>query len=317
MAAQNIVGPAISIAPTKKVKMSGKYDDSRTDMNSLEHLSNLLKAAEEKGKRLAEESRKLTQSGQYIADLADATKSAIRFVRPRNVEFLITDWEVVNSQEDQALAHITKVSIASVNSTAGTAAFAIGSYFDPNMILPHVPESEQAVAQQSIMTLRYVVNRAADEQEVVSLMNQFGLNRAPKGKKSATSLFGTAHKAFESPVSSDNPVSTSLIPLREAVRVTIDELLKRRPVQKETKTEVAKISSIGGQLKRDTIPQETVESWAQQWSELLDRHLSTAKEQDISRAEWQFRLQQATLFLKAFLGGLDPEKVNRKRRRMS
>jgi hypothetical protein len=170
---------------------------------------------------------------------------------------------------------------------------------------------KRPMVEASIIRLQDVVHRAADEEEVISLMKELGFNRAPKGRKSPVSLFSTAHKAFQAPVSSDNPVSTSLIPMREAIRLIIDQLLKKRPKQEEAKNERAKILSIGTHLRRNSIPQEMAESWAQQWNELLD-YLSPAKEQDMSREEWRFKLKQASLFLKGFLGGLDPKKVNRK-----
>ena len=127
------------------------------------------------------------------------------------------------------------------------------------------------------------------------------------------SLFITAHQAFKAPVTSDNPIITSLIPIREAIEHSIERLLKKRLYQEEAKSWASKIRSIGKQLRYDSIPLETVESWAQQWTEMLDKQLSPAKDQDISRDEWRFRLQSATLFLKAVLSGIDPKKAKREK----
>jgi hypothetical protein len=219
----------------------------------------------------------------------------------------------MNQQADLASGYITTALSASINSTAGTTAFTTGSAFDLNQILPTVPASDRPTVEAHVLRLQEVVGGLADEQEVLSLMKELGLNRAMKGQKSPTSLFITAHRAFRAPISQDNPVITSLIPIREAIRLVIDHLLKKRPNQEETKTERVKILSIAAHLKWNTIPQETVESWVQQWIDLGDL-LSPAKEKDISREDWHFRLRQATLFLRGFLGGLDPDKVNRKSR---
>ena len=293
--------------------MSSENDNVEPPASALDYFSRLLNSAEEKGKQLSEESRKLTQSGQQIADMARAIRPIAQFVPPNGLELLINDWEVVNKQADQALGQVKIFSSGSINSTAGTAALSTSSIFNPSVILPQVPPSERFSAEESIIKLQYVLNRAADEQEVISLMIELGLDHAPKGRKSPMSLFITAHQAFNVPVTPDNPIITSLIPIREAIEHTIEYLLKKRPLQEETGAWVAKIRSIGKQLKHDAVPLETIESWAKQWAEMLDHQLSPAKEQDISRDEWHSRLQQATLFLKAMLTGLDPQKVNRKK----
>jgi hypothetical protein len=295
--------------------MSEEQNSKPSESDPVDHLTNVLKAVEEKGERLSEMGRTVTQSGQFMVDLARAAESVIKYAPPRNIEFLISDWEELDAQADQALNHLGGINFASINSIAGTAALSSGSSFDPAAFNSFTPQSKWTVAEESISNLRSVINRATDEQEVLALMKEFGLNRAPKGKKSASALFTTAHQSFKVPVSPDNPISTSLIPIRESIHICIDQLLKRRLTEEEAKGETAKIVSIGKQLKRDSIFLETAHSWSQQWYELLDRYLSTSKDQDISREEWQFRLQQATLFLMAFLGGLDPDKVNRRKQR--
>jgi hypothetical protein len=294
-------------------EMSEQTENTNSSTDPQVELAKLLDEAEKMGEHIAEEGRKLTQEGQQVVDLARATRPLIKYAEPVNIESLITDWGVVNQQAGLTVRHIKVASSASLMSTAGTAAYTTVTIFEPQQILPSVSPQERPAVEADLKKLQDVTRRAADEDEVLSLMNELGLDLAHKGQRSPAFHFSTAHKAFKAPVSSDNPVSTSLIPMREAIRLTIDHLLKRRPIQEETKTPRAKILSIGVHLKRDMIPQDAVESWAQQWGDLLD-YLSTAKEQDMSREVWHLRLQQATLFLKGFLGGLDPEKVNRKRR---
>ena len=124
-------------------------------------------------------------------------------------------------------------------------------------------------------------------------------------------LFITAHETFAKPVLNSNPISTSLLPMRESIRLTIDFLLKHRREQEKTKNEGEKISSIGHQLAHDSISDEQISTWATIWYSELDNSLSPSKEEDISRTEWQKRLVKSTHFLKSLLSGIDPTKLRK------
>lgn len=288
-------------------------DNEEIESDPINYALHLLQSMEEKGKLLSKESRKLEEAGQNAADLARAVMPFVKYTDPQRLEPFINDLEVTNRQFDHALAHLHEITPSAVGSTDGTITASVSSTFSTTVILPFLPPSDRVSGITALAKLDAVLNRAADEQEVMSLMRSFGLNRAPKGKKSPLSLFTTAYRAFKTPITEDNPASTSLIPLRESIRLTIDHFLKRRIHQEETKTEISKITSIGSQLAYDAISSDIIESWAQQWYELLNKYLSSAKDQDFSREEWQSRLRHVTLWLKAFLSGLDPLKVNRKK----
>ena len=151
--------------------------------------------------------------------------------------------------------------------------------------------------------------RSSREEEVIALMKSLGLDSAQKGKKSPLEQFQTAHESFSKPVIESNPIITSLIPMRESIRLTIDYLLRRRPKQEITKREWDKIISIGSQLSYSTISQQQIQSWAGIWLGELKYSLSPAKEEDISRDEWTKRITKSTLFLKSFLSGIDLTKL--------
>jgi hypothetical protein len=162
---------------------------------------------------------------------------------------------------------------------------------------------------KALENFNQVSERAANAEEVIHLMLSLGLDVAPPGRKSPLEQFKTAHSAFTAPVADSNPIVTSLIPMREAIRASIDMLLKRRPKQEKTRNEWTKIVSIGKQLKRTGLHDSIVNSWAFQWTTALKTYLSPAKEEDISRDDWRNHLVRSTLFLKGFLGGIDPLKL--------
>jgi len=292
--------------------MSNK--NNKPEPDSINYLFHLVQSAEEKGEQLSREGKKLDETGQNFADFARSVKPLLQYTPPGNLESIINDFEVANKSFDFALAHLSAINPVAIDSTSGTATVSVSGVFTPANILPWVPTSEQHTAEKALVRLWNVLNVAADEDDVVALMKSLGLNRAPKGQKNPLSQFVTAHQAFKTPVTPDNPISTSLLPMRESIRLTIGHILKKRPYQEEAKTEIAKVTSIGRQFAYDTISPDTIDSWAQQWNELL-KQLSAAKEKDNTREEWQDRLTQATLWLKAFLSGLDPNKVNRKTHR--
>jgi hypothetical protein len=276
------------------------------------HLEHVLRSVEEKGAQLAGRGRAITWSGQYIQDLAHETFSVVRSgLPPGAVEVLIVGFEVIDHQADRALATIGVVSVPAVNSTAGTAASAIAIALNPIALLQNFPAEERPLALNGLLRVRSVAMRGTETERVLEMMRQHGLDTAAKGRKSPAELFKTAHDAFEAPVSPGNPISTSLIPIRSAINDSIAELIRRRPRQEPAKHQRDKILSIGRQFKRDDVADEVVESWADQWTILLKRDLHPSKDADFSREQWALAIENATLFLKSVLEGLDPSKTMR------
>jgi hypothetical protein len=284
--------------------------EKSTPDSTEEKLDQLLKEAEEKGKEIAKIGRELTEAGQTIADLADATRNVVKIVNnPPNSEFLISDWELTSYQAGVVLQQTSEIDVPSLNTTTGTTASTSADSFSYDNLYSLVPRPQQPRLAKALDQFNQISYRIADAGEVSSLMKLLGLDVAPHGRKSALDQFQIAHTAFASPVTDSNPVITSLIPMRESVRATIDNLLRRRPRQEKTRNEWSKIVSIGHQLKKDSLPGKIVNSWAAQWTNALQTYLSPSKEVDISRDEWRNRLTRSTLFLRGFLGGIDLSKM--------
>ena len=286
--------------------------NSNESHDPYDELEEIIQETEDKGKELIDKSRDLTKSGQFIVDLSRATLDLTKSYRPpSNVEYMISDWSASKQALDDALRKIDSIQISTVNSTTGTTAYTSSDSYQATYIAGVLPQEESVIIIQKIDRLNSVVNRATSVDEVSKLLTTFGFDASSGGKKSALDLFLTAHHAFEAPVKSNNPVSTSLIPMREAINIVIASLLRRCPTQQKTRSAWNKIQSIGKQLKHDDIPDQLVDTWAFQWNTLLNNYLSPAKQEDISREDWQHRLQQSTLFLSNFLSGLDINKMRK------
>lgn len=293
------------------MKTTNDEPDNPTS-NSQKELISILVEVAQKNRRIAGESQKLAANAHNTADVADAMREVAHVVKlPPNSESVIRDWNLENQQADFVIGQLDRIDIAPVYSTSGTAIAGSSDAFTVEALIQYVPKNDHEFFYSAMEDFEQVTSRAADENQVVELIRSLDLNIHLAGRKSPLNLFSTAHAAYKNPVIEGNPVSTSLIPMRESVRLIIDILLRRRPKQEKTKNEQAKIISIGTQLKYETLPTEIISSWANQWTNILKSKLSPSKEEEISRDEWRRRLISATLFLKGFISGIDPSKFKK------
>ena len=200
-----------------------------------------------------------------------------------------------------------------VSSSTGTATVAIiQSLVDSPRIIPINPGKTTPIISPAttaaIGKLMRVLSRKGDVSSLFTLMQKYGLDVPAPGEKSPVELIRVGVASFEGPITDDNPVSTSLIPIRDAINLSIEKLLRQRPCQEEAKSQYAKIKSIGNQLKNDDFSNEEVESWAKQWVDLNDKSLSSSKTENITREEWENRMNETFTWFKSFLEGLDPQK---------
>jgi hypothetical protein len=153
------------------------------------------------------------------------------------------------------------------------------------------------------------VNKSHEKSNVVSLMKSLDLNISYTDKRSPLEQFETSYSAFESTVDSSTPAITSLIPMRECILQTIAALLAKRKYQEKAGKPKDKVVSILNQLKRDSVSFDLIRDLSMKSEDILHKHLSSSKQQKISRSEWQNMLMLATLWLKSFLSAIDPAKV--------
>lgn len=293
--------------------MKDESEKGKKNLDPKKELGKVLDEIEETGGEIEAKGRESTKAGRSMSDLARATKAALPHLPPNvDIEFLYDDLSLYRDQGLTVLKGLHEIPLEPLSSTGSTAHVSVSGSFVPEDILPYTPPPLRDEALGAITLVHQVIGRAAETAEVEELLLSLGFDKAAKGKKSPLELFRTANSAYEAPVKEGTPASTSLIPLRECIRLVIDELLKRRSTQEKTRNERNKILSIGTQLKIDAIQLENIRSWAHQWEELLGKDLSSAKDQAMPREEWRRRLQRATLFLRAFLTGLDPQKMRLK-----
>ncbi len=275
-----------------------------------DELLNLIKESGNKGRSMVKHGSKIVEHGQHIADLADASESAVSCVASSNIDIdwnsKIKKWGYLNQDLDRQDA--TYITTTFALPSASTAASCMLDFVSPVHFASLVSPGKEAEAQIAAINLGNVIDKLADKTTALKLLHEFGLSTTSPGRKSPTELLEAACAAFEKPAIPGVAASTSLIPLRECIDSTITALIPRRPKQEKAGSHGDKIRSIGKQTARSEIPKGVIDSMADRWQK-LSNDLSGSKQKDISREEWRATLREAMLLLIEFLQSLDQTKM--------
>ena len=247
---------------------------------------------------------------QQLIDLSNAGMAVIQYPTPNNVDWqaAIDTWQRANGQADDILHGLSAISISGLNSTVSGLNFTMSQFTTSHGLYLSLPPRQQTAAISAQDNLDQTIDQSIRKDDIIALMRQFGLNIESAGKKTAIEQFEIAWVAYEAPLTQSFPVNTSLIPMWEALEITIQELMRCRPTQKPVKNQQSKILSIGAQLAQRGISQSDIQSWALQWNKLTN-DLSGSKQANISRNEWRDLLRRAALFLQELLQGLGQTKL--------
>ncbi len=246
---------------------------------------------------------------QSVIDAAEVTSPMIRFIKPKNAEGLLDIWSATHDQTSYIAQTLEAVSgdTDAVGSSASLSIARTSAIYIPGRFHVDAPGFENAWKP-----FEAYASRTELRDEVQSLLLDFGLD-IPQypGDRSPLEQFNTAHEAYLMPIDNTDPAITSLIPLRECIHSVLDGLLLRRPnPMKVKKNQKAKVVSIGMQLKHDSLPDDIINEWADEWHDLNTGDLSRAKRKVIDREDWLYRLNRGTAFLHSLLKGIDPHKIN-------
>ncbi len=246
---------------------------------------------------------------QEIIDEANMTHPLIPFIQPQDTEGLISVWSSVKDQISKLNMNLDTIQVTtdSASSTATVSGTIISGAYTNNRLSVDTPDF-----QSSWKPYVAFLSRPSQKDDVTRLLKEFGLDVPHQpDEKSPLELFETAQEAFARPITQDNPVSTSLIPLRECIGSVIQSLIFMRPTQEEAGNWKKKIISIGKQLKKDSLPDEVINELAEECHSLIN-DLSGFKTGDIEREDWLIWLNRGTSFLNSLLKGLDSSKLVRR-----
>lgn len=246
---------------------------------------------------------------QEIIDEANMTNPLIPFIQPQDTEGLINIWSSVTDQVSKINTNLGSIypSTDSASGTASISSATISRAYTNDRLITDNPEFPS-------VWMPYVefVSRPSQKDDAIQLLKEFGLDIPHQpDEKSPLELFETAHEAFARPVTQNNPVSTSLIPLRGCIDNAVQSLILMRPHQEESSGWKKKIISMGKQLKKDSLPDDVIDELAEECHSLIN-DLSGFKTGDIEREDWLIWLNRGTSFLNSLLKGLDSSKLVRR-----
>lgn len=251
----------------------------------------------------------IAEDMQSVIDEADVTIPLVSYIKPQNAEELLDIWFSIGQQASRihmGLESFQGYTGGTVSSTS-TSTVVISRNYLHNGLFVDAGGFETAWLQYTEFA-----KRPSLKSEVAELLREYGFDKPQfPGEKSPLEQFEIAHKAFDGPITATNPISTSLIPIRECIKSVIDGLVSMRPFQEEAKSQKNKILSIGKQLGRDSLPKEVIEVLAEEWDDLNKGDLSLSKRREIPRVEWLNQLIRGTSFLRSLLKGLDSNKFKR------
>jgi hypothetical protein len=181
---------------------------------------------------------------------------------------------------------------ATISSTA-----AATTYFGP-----------KAVASPELKSLQTLLHQTVDVDSVVKSMKLVGLDIARGLKRTPVQLLQTAQQAFKRPFASEGYAVAVLVPLRESIQGSINELLKKRPTNEKTGSWKKKIMSIGQHCGKSDVSSNQIERVAAIAHALIDE-LSGAKDRNMTRERIAGLPDQGVALLQDFLSLIDRNKL--------
>jgi len=275
-----------------------------------EDLQALIQNVRENALNLKAQFNASSASMQNVVDVADNLAPLIDYM-PENGRRAVAEL-LSETSRGLDLMNDPAGRISALSATAGGTALMGGVVASGIFNSTKYNHSHTAEFSTGLERLNTLMSQPEYKELVITLLHDFHLDHAHPGKKSPLELFEIAHYAFENPISTNNPTITSLIPMREAIQSTIDELIRLRPTQKPTGSSInKKFKAIFEQLAKDRISETIVQELVDQWQDINDNDLSAAKRHKITREEWIQKLSRATVFLYSLLSYLDVSKLRK------
>lgn len=275
-------------------------------------LLQLLGDAKHDAHDLTSKGRDIVKNGQFAADLASCTEDYIRcipedsFFTPRQWDDQIYSWTKWREEAGYALTvfKIQPLDFANDSTSVATSA-AISSVY-----IPSLPQSEQGQARKAYEKYEQLLEKSNVIQELEAEIHRRGLAYAQTGRESILSHLQQSYQAFKTPSIKEVSPSAVLIPLREAIDLTLDELLKRRTQQEGAKGRGDKMLSICRQCSRDGVSISQIDQLAYQAGELNDL-LSGSKQDTMTRDRVRELMNRGFIFLRSFLKIIDENKLRK------
>jgi hypothetical protein len=139
-------------------------------------------------------------------------------------------------------------------------------------------------------------------------MKVLGLDTAHGGSRSPVEQVRTAEEALKRPFADGGYATAVLIPLRESIEGTIEELLRRRQNAEKTGSWTKKVTSIARHCGKTSLSSEHVERVAETTRTLIDQ-LSGAKHRQMTRERIALFFDEGISLLQDIVSLIDMDKL--------
>jgi hypothetical protein len=286
-----------------------------------DELKKLMREVEEESEEIKPLLDKVVKWNQQVHDLAEASQELVQYTpdTETDIETQISYWQQLRDEQIRTLAGLGPVSSSLGSFLATSTAQGTLSATNAEDYIHLVPEERRQSVRLASLRLSHVIAKFADKDEVEDLMREFDLDKPHANKKSPLEQFRIAWAAYETPVTDTSPSITSLIPMRECIKDTIEDMLRRRRTNSPASSWRQKIISIGNQASSAGYKPINFIDLADQLVHpnnhrlSLESRLSSAKDEDLDRDHWLDLLRRSTLFLKALLLSVDPKRLRKPR----
>jgi len=157
-------------------------------------LERLLRESKRKSKEISRRAGEYMQYGQHMTDLAGAGEHVINCILPSGVDWQpkIEAWRYANEQQDEVLNKMGAVSVSALTSTGSVVAYEMDQFADPNTVIVFSGQSRQDEVRKTSIELSHVIDRFAEKEKILELLQRYGLSASSHERKSPAELFETA-----------------------------------------------------------------------------------------------------------------------------
>jgi len=283
-----------------------------TEKNKKNKLITILTNAERKAEDIVSKGREMVQQGQFATDIIHCTQAFIQsipddsYLTPEAWDRQISQWQDWRNRADTVLGGFNEMSTLTI-ATSGTASST--STVILTEVISSLPSPAQPQARQAYEKFEQTLEQSNLIQKIGDEIKRLGLpSTSLSGKEPPLALLRQAEAAFKVPSIDGVAPSAVLIPLREAINCVIANLLQKRPTQEKTGRIQEKIQSICNQCSHAGVVNEQITNRAKEAYDLND-HLSSAKQNQLTRDQVRELLNRGIVFLLAFLQMLDEQKM--------
>jgi len=189
--------------------------------------------------------------------------------------------------------------LRSVSDTAGTAVISGSFGLVSSQYYGTIPPDKREDFGRITIVFDEYFEKKKFRNRVRESLNQLGFSETKEGKIAIERFEAAWEIFFQNPKDVDVALG-ALIPLRESIHLTINELLRRRPNQEKVKE---KIIGIGNQLSLESLSNEIFVQLEREYAPLVNE-LSEPKRYNITNERISEMMIKGTLFLDRLLSAM-------------